>query len=340
MKKRVIFLSVIFVVFVMLFSIILTLIYKIESFFYGEKKIEEVVRSIKDNEKNQLMIINKTSEWINAKMSNTYMGDIIPFWNVPRIPKFPYICIKSENPLEIIFTQCGSCLQYSVLFAKLLKIEGMESLVIKNIGEDHDWNWVKINDSWVNVDVIEPKAFNNPKIYEEGWGKNISYVFYLDENGIEHSVTRNFTDTGNLTINVQKNDKPVENATIIIKSMFLMERNTRYKEPLVSTICITDKNGTCVFELGGNNYLVIAQKDEFFGLYGYKTETNLTLIEGKEERRTLILNEKKLLLSSYDLLSLAGLIVATIGIAVLYSVLIYTLIKKQKNRHKSNSLYY
>jgi hypothetical protein len=72
---------------------------------------------------------------------------------------------------------------------------------------------------------------------EGGWGKQLSYIYFIDSEGNEHDITNRYTDTGTLILHVEKDGEPVENAKITIKSRFLMETDPRYES--VATYLIT-----------------------------------------------------------------------------------------------------
>ena len=59
-----------------------------------------------------------------------------------------------------------------------------------------------------------------------------------------------YINTGRLIVRVEKDNLPIENAKIVVRSRFLMETNPMYKGPLVCMVNYSDRYGTCVFNLG------------------------------------------------------------------------------------------
>lgn len=199
--------------------------------------------------------------------------------------------IKRKVPPQATFTAIvrrGACGEYSEFAKSVLNELGYQCRVAHNFGEDHVWNEVLINGSWVHFDssLNRETCYNNPGNYERlksegGWDKNLSYVYYEDENGEKRSLTNNYTETGTLVINVKKNGLPQHDVKVTIFSKFLMEseKYKSYKTPRYAIDGVTGKDGTYEHAIGGNNYKVQIS----WGTWIKHNKTyHLTLIENRK----------------------------------------------------------
>ena len=183
-----------------------------------------------------------------------------------------------------------------------------------------------INGSWIHFDpLLAPeKRFNDTGFYERskdegGWGKQISYVIFIDLDGRQHNITHRYTDTGKLIVRVEKDKRPVENTKVIIKSRFLMETNPKYNNPLFCFDKYTNESGLYTFDLGGNNYTVVAELGK---VIGYRDEVNVTLKENDDASVTLYLTELSLLLSGEEILTILLIFLVSI-LLILEFIIIY-----------------
>ena len=111
--------------------------------------------------------------------------------------------IKRKVPPQATYTAIvrrGACQEYSELAKSVLNELGYQCRIAHNFGEDHVWNEVLINGSWVHFDssLNREKCYGNSGHYERlksegGWEKNLSYVYYEDDNGEKHNLTSNYT---------------------------------------------------------------------------------------------------------------------------------------------------
>lgn len=105
-------------------------------------------------------------------------------------------------------------------------------------------------------------------------------------NGTVSDVTRKYTDTGHLVVKVERDRTPIENVKVIVKSRFLMENLPEsYKEPQFVVEDYTSSNGSRVFDLGANNYTVVAQ------IANERAESNVSLLENTSQ--TVVLHLEK-----------------------------------------------
>jgi len=157
-----------------------------------------------------------------------------------------------------------------------------------NLGEDHQWDeFFNEELRWVHIDLSATAPgdveglrnyFDNPSIYEDGWGKDISAVMWWEQGGrYDHIIPRTrqmgYSDTALVTFTVRdKEGKPIDGARVEAWSHWIEKY---YGIPLISLLNYTDLNGETSLELGKNDYT-------FFVItrIGYVTFTK-TIEEGK-----------------------------------------------------------
>jgi len=239
----------------------------------GEREIRETVDGRVSDISDPELKVREIMNWEKINMTNMYKKSRL-FLGLPAIWFRDH-----ENPSRIFFYKRGSCAEYVTLFVKMAEFAEIESRCVYNPAEDHWWAEVIIGSSRMPVDPSENK-FINPATYENERGIQMSYV-YVIENGKVVDVTNQYTETGRLIVRVVADNEPVAGAEITVKSRFLMEKYPHlynYARRIVSRgrqRFLTDENGEHVFNLGGNNYTIIAE----FG--GYEVENNIALEENE-----------------------------------------------------------
>jgi len=203
--------------------------------------------------------------WQYSNYKGVYTYNQFPFIPFIRFKGFDFkICQrtdKDKDPSWVFFSKCGACGESAMLYGELVRAIGLKARVIKNPGEDHSWNEVLINNSWVVMDASW-NATNVPRSYY-GQAKNLSYVFY-EENGEKIDITKEYTNkTGVLII---KLPEKYNNPNVQIISHFLSPpRDSEYKCNWI--------NNTCKAELGINNYTLIVSAGKFIKKYEKKEAT-------------------------------------------------------------------
>ncbi len=293
----------------------------IHSSFFSEQDITAISAEMSLNETDALVIMNKIADWLKLNVK----------WDTTQFRLFPFYW-RTENPLPtwVMSVRRGACEENAILFAELACNAGVNTRVVFNHGEDHVWNEVWINNSWKHFDATLSKEnrFDNPGFYERskaegGWEKQLSYVYSINENGTISDVTKRYTETGNLIVKVERNGTPIENAKVIIKSGFLMEDRPRsYKEPQFAVEDYTDNNGSCSFNLGKNNYTIIAQ------VAGKRAEIEVTLLENSSKTVDLHLEESGTPLEFPSIFILVLLVCADVSLVLLASVITYLFVLK------------
>jgi hypothetical protein len=253
----------------------------VESRLFGEDQIQRISAEIVANQTDPIKSLNKLADWVTDQNNIHYDAHLIYFYPIP-----PFWLFRIPDPAYIMVTRRGGCGETAILFNAMANSVGITTRMVHNPGEDHAWCEVFVNGSWLHFDpgLSEEYRFNDPHFYERssnGWGKPLSHVYALDSNGTEMDVTNKYTDTGKLSVFVVIDDLPIENAKVTIKSRSLMD-NFGYSEPGYCMEKYTNSSGLCEFDLGGNNYTIIAESGIFFGsraeIIHQVTEHNSTMI--------------------------------------------------------------
>ena len=257
--------------------------------FWGEKKVQDIAAEIASGRSDNESIVRGIIDWESKNIRNAYGVREEEFLDLHIASEPPYILKRGSNSSEIVFYKYGACRQYAILFAALARAKtiNIQTRMVHNPGEDHQWVEVLLDDNWVHVDPSN-NIFNDSGVYENKWSKQLSYVYAEYENGDKENITNRYTGTGRLVIHVIKNGENVENAKVTVKSRFLMENvGGMYKEPrniAPDDTFHTSKDGKCVFYLGGNNYTITAALD------GSKGEKTISLKENVETLVTLYIS--------------------------------------------------
>ncbi|NJE00217.1 hypothetical protein E3E26_10590 [Thermococcus sp. LS1] len=237
-------------------------------------------------------------EYVHATMKNTYFSDI----SIPLIGSVAlyhskhygwFICMRIENysVVDIIGSKkCGACREYAMLFMRMAEYANLTVRMVHNLGEDHSWDEVLINGTWI---VVDPSAgiFNaSPSIYEDKWGKALSYVYAIYPNGSKVDITSRYTKTATLNINVvDTNKNPLPNIKV-----YVLSHNYFKDGRFTGLICKTDYNGKCTIELGGGAYTLVAKSDGIIPLYA---EKYVVLNENKTYHKTIMVSRNVLHMS-------------------------------------------
>jgi len=283
----------------------------------GPQAIQNTVNAITDESNTDLEKLHICADWVNTEMTyNTEKWRTYPFWPLQYRRK------SHPSPEFVFYSKTGGCEEHATLFKGLAEKTGIETRIVYNSGEDHTWTEVFVNGSWRHFDPMpsREKRFDDPGRYERpkefgGAGKQISHVFYL-VNDVPVSVTDHYTDTGILSVKVIKDGLPVEDAVVTIKSHFLMDHYSSYREPWFAMDKRTDREGFASFDLGMNNFTIEVRKGL---LFGYKNDLEIEFFENQEIELSVELSDRQIILSRYELLMSFGMVLGTIlGLLVTY----------------------
>jgi len=300
-----------------------TLVLLYAGFIYdGSADIRNTAQTITRDAPNDEMKVKEILNWERQNIDGIYGKN---FWTV--LPRFPFIAgvfltyrmFYPGNPSWIMFTKYGTCIDFAVLFSEMATAVGIENRVVVCPGEDHAWVEVNISGSWKNADatISNEIVYDDAEFYERNWSQ-MSRVYYIDPATNEKiDITNRYTDIGELVVNVDEKSSSLKNVVVIVKSMYKCGNEQTPKEVIKAN---PDSNGTCVFNLGGNNYTVTAYGDIFAGqLIGLKDEKIVRLEENSIEEVILRPSELTLLKNGRRLIiivflcsfSIAGYVIGT-----------------------------
>jgi len=90
---------------------------------------------------------------------------------------------RYNNVQTLIMERNGRCGEWANCFTGLCRALGHDTRFILDF-TDHIWTevYIKKEQRWVHMDPCE-NAYDSPKMYEQGWGKKLTYIlaFSVDE---------------------------------------------------------------------------------------------------------------------------------------------------------------
>ena len=263
---------------------------------FSEHDLTMLVENLKGTETDEYTIANTLMMWVNENMKPMYRPPFI-------CPLSPLSIFYRTTDAKIIFlVKCGACGEQAILFSEMAKIVGLESRIVNNPGENHAWNEVNIGGNWIQLDT-GARIINDTEYYERissanvtGMNKNISCVYTESSDGKIIDITEKYTKTGKLVVVVKESGIALENVSIRLKSMI---DNKTYKSPLDAAACATNSTGICEFNIGGNYYNIVTEKNSVVPLILYRDENVTKLEEGEE---TIVFSDPDKLAASSELI--------------------------------------
>ncbi|AAB91309.1 MULTISPECIES: transglutaminase domain-containing protein [Archaeoglobus] len=190
----------------------------------GESEIKKIVEEV-NSTSGTYQKLEKIAKWEGENIA--YIYGINPNFS---IPSYHFYWINGElkiralensgfngDPRWIAYFKVGGCGELARLFCEAAKRAGFEARVVSDLGYDHAWVEVKINNSWV---VADPTVYwlyvNYPEKYPNWnklWFNNESWANLIDfsrvvtvlPNGSVLDLTSNYTKTYNVTITIDQN---------------------------------------------------------------------------------------------------------------------------------------
>lgn len=107
--------------------------------------------------------------------------------NCKQRVRFP----RYNNPVKLCDTKTGRCGEWANLFGAILRCFKYDARFVDNF-EDHVWNeyYSESLKRWVHVDSCE-NAWDTPLLYEQGWGRNMTFILAHSIHGV-YEVTRRY----------------------------------------------------------------------------------------------------------------------------------------------------
>ena len=101
---------------------------------------------------------------------------------------------RCNNPIILLETKTGLCSEWSNLFGAILYTVGFKVRLINNF-EDHVWNefYNEEEQRWIHLDSCE-EAYDTPLVYEQGWGRNMTFILGLSDDGLVEVTPRYVKD--------------------------------------------------------------------------------------------------------------------------------------------------
>lgn len=98
---------------------------------------------------------------------------------------------RYNDPIKLVQTRKGRCGEFANCFYAVLKALGLVPVRYVWCQEDHVWTeyYSQNYRRWIHLDSCE-NAFNEPLLYCNNWGKKMSYVIGVWDNGIVDLLTK------------------------------------------------------------------------------------------------------------------------------------------------------
>ncbi|WP_319643406.1 transglutaminase domain-containing protein [Methanovulcanius yangii] len=249
----------------------------------GEKIISDIVEQ-SSNESNKKDKIEKILVFIVDDYYQTYSQknhyNFIIFDYYGNIsfketnPRFRSI-ISSSDPYRAVYYNIGACYELALIFNETASKAGFTSRIVFTNCEDHFWNEVFLNDSWIHVDPTlfyhyyrdgddyENSWFNNPEIYNDlSWYNGYSQILVYGSNEV---VSQNYLNLGNLSVITPEN----------INKIVITPNSSR------RDIVIHANTSNYTISLGEKGYFVTAEKNSMNPYILYE-DTGYAIIIGNE----------------------------------------------------------
>ncbi|MCX6817287.1 MAG: transglutaminase-like domain-containing protein [Candidatus Aenigmarchaeota archaeon] len=243
-----------------------------------DMRLHDLASEITKNSTNDTQVVYDIAWWVSNNVN----------WSAQ------FYCQRFLSDCETVYKQCGSCGGKADLVRSLLYTLGFnEATKGGTQGEDHEWNEVFVDGSWIALDASGDRYvlwnFSKRELEEIKGGGNGSLRRYsiikkYYPNGTVVDVTNEYTDTGHVVLMVlDEYGKPIDSATATAKSHSLMESDPTFTAPKDSEHCITNSSGICELNLGGNNYTFAVSKY----LFVYMNETESLVSENSNLEITI-----------------------------------------------------
>ena len=101
---------------------------------------------------------------------------------------------RYNAPIKLVQTKTGRCGEWANLFGAILYACGFKTRFVSNY-EDHVWNefYNEEEKRWIHVDSCE-EAYDTPLVYEQGWGRVMTFIVAASEEEIVDVTPRYVKD--------------------------------------------------------------------------------------------------------------------------------------------------
>ena len=102
--------------------------------------------------------------------------------------------VRYNKTIKLLETRTGRCGEWSNLFGGILYTCGFKTRLIFNY-EDHVWDEYYNEDEkrWIHLDPCE-EAYDTPLLYEQGWGRVMTFILGLSDDGLVDVTPRYVKD--------------------------------------------------------------------------------------------------------------------------------------------------
>ena len=305
--------AILVIVYLLLYFIIPTYIMPLVDHNY-RRSIGGLVQQIVENTSNDVDKALKIQKWVYGNLVNVYkeydIDNYIVFTSKP-----PFVCIRligDKYPLWVLATRCGACMEYSLLYRELAYAANLTVRSVHNPGEDHNWDEVYINGTWIIVDPSLGKFNVSSRYYEIHRGLNVSYVYAKYTNGTAVDITERYTNTSIIKIKAVYDDSSTAQAKVEAYSL-----NYRaYGLPIIGLSCYTDQSGLCQVRLGGGRYKIVVEKQS--NSLTYFGEIIIEIAEGRDYNVVVTLHKRPVTVPSAINTFLAQVLFLAVGLIILY----------------------
>ena len=124
---------------------------------------------------------------------------------------------RYNSPLKLLQTKTGRCGEWANLFGAILYACGFKTRFISNY-EDHVWDefYNEEEKRWIHVDPCE-EAYDTPLVYEQGWGRVMTFVVGASDEEIVDVTPRYVKDWA--IVKERRSEKMENNLKAIINNM-------------------------------------------------------------------------------------------------------------------------
>lgn len=145
---------------------------------------------------------------------------------------------RYNDPVKLLETRNGRCGEWNNCFCLCLRALGIRFRTVWN-KEDHVWAeyYSEALKRWVHLDSCE-EAFDNPTLYNKGWGKKMSYALAFGIDGCTDVSKRYVVEKDKALARDQIDENDLKN---LLKVLTALQRRSKSKEELFK-LAIEDNN--------------------------------------------------------------------------------------------------